>query len=630
MTEAGAKPSSRGRRLSAPVLLSLATAAVAAVALFLTWRRLFVGMDLQDESYYVLVPWRWALGDRPFVNEQNIAQVSGVLEYPFVKLFALVRHNDATGLVLYDRHLYLLLMVVVALAAFLVMRKILRWQLALLVGAVLVTFIFWQTPQLSYNTMGAAFLALGTALGLPLVLGRPVRPWALASGAAFALATIAYPTFLFIMPFYAIFLAFAMGRRSVAMIAEFAFARPPDRAGPPTGHDAWRALSYWVLGGVAVLVPFAALFLSFGVRNLERCWAYSMDVARAGGQLGGAAKAVAVVQGFWRLTWSRPYLVVAALLVYLVFVRWPRLGRSLLVLLPVALWLAGQRDLLNGAGFVIMYVLLAPYLYLFVPRERREVGAKLLYWVWAPSILAGAMTAFTSAAGYANSPVGLLPGVLASGVFLAWSLEALAGPEPVSPHTELDPGESSAPTTLKASPVSRFSFVAFATLAAVLAVTILFQFQFQQRAVPYGSLSRRFDFGPWWGIKVTQERYSLLRHFDADLQREALPGDQLLIFYQACGYYLFWDGGIAANSYWLSSEDVMAPLPPGTVSYYRRHRLVPTLAVHLLSTQGLSDAQLQAGCGGLGYPPSLVRPLYAFQRKPSDETTLDVLIRLPH
>ena len=60
-------------------------------ALGLTWWRLHRGADLVDEAYFVLVPWRWTLGDRPFVDEQNLSQSAGLLAYPFVKLFALVR-----------------------------------------------------------------------------------------------------------------------------------------------------------------------------------------------------------------------------------------------------------------------------------------------------------------------------------------------------------------------------------------------------------------------------------------------------------------------------------------------------------------------------------------------------------
>lgn len=625
VAERDAAAGSGGRRLIAPALFAAAGVAAAAAAVFFTWRRLFLGMDLQDESYYVLVPWRWALGDRPFVNEENLAQISGFLEYPFVKAFAVVRDYDVTGLVLYTRHLYLLLMIAVALVVFLALRRLVRWPLALPVAATYVAFIFWQTPQLSYNTMGAAFLTLGTACGLWVVMGWGGRRWAFASGVSFGLAVVAYPTLLFVVPFAAVFLAFAMGRRAVGMVAQFAFAHPPDPEGPPTGRTAWRALSFWVLGGVVVLAPVGLLLLSFGVRNLQRCWAYTLGVARELHQLGGAAKAVDVAQGFWRLLWSRPYLLVAALLVALVYTRWPRLGRALLVLLPLALWFAGQRPMLNASGFVVVYGFLTVYLYLFIPRERRQEGARLLYWVWAPAVIAGAMTAFTSAAGYVASPVGFLPALMAAGVFLAWALEAVAAPG--RPQAAAS-SETAARRALPA-PVGAASWLAMAVLVAVLGVLVTFQFEFQQRDVPYSRLTTRFDAGPWWGINVTPERHERLSAFSADLEAQARPGDQLLVFYQACGYYLFWGGPIAANSYWLSQADPLAPLPQATISYYRRHRVVPTLVVHLIPTTGLSDAQLQATCGGLGYPPTLVRPMYAFQRKPPGETTADVLARLP-
>ena len=571
-------------------------------------------MDLQDESFSIVVPWRWALGDTPFVNEQNLTQVGGLLEYPFVKLFGIIRGYDVTGLVLYTRHLCLLLMLGVAAAVFLILRRSVRWELALPIASVYVAYIFLATPQLGFNTMSAAFLTLGAALGLWVVLEERGRAWALASGVAYGLAIVAYPTLLFVAPFFAVFLAFALGRRSVGMVADFAFAHPPDPEGPPTGRRAWRALSLWALGGVAVLVPASLLILSFGIKNLQRCWAFTMDVARNLDQLGGAAKAYEVALGFWRFYWSRPYLIVAALLILIVFTRWRTPGRLLLAALPVALWLAGQGSTLGAAGFVLVYAALAPYLFLFVPRARREAGAKLLLWVWAPAMIAGAMTAFTSADGYLSAPVGFTPALLASGLFLAWSLEAVTVPRTA---TERAPSRT------------RLPWVALVTLVAVVGILVAFQLQFQQGGVPYGRLTSRFDSGPWWGIEATAERRRLLDGFARDLQVQSRPDDALLVFYGGCGYYLCWRGRIAANSYSLASLDAFAPLPQATISYYRRHRIVPSLAVHLLSTEGMSDAELQAACGGLEYPPTLVRPTYAFQRKPAHESTRDVLMRLP-
>jgi hypothetical protein len=593
----------RERRGPALALYGALAVASAVTAVILTWRRLFVGMDLRGESFSILVPWRWALGDRPFVQEQDLAQVAGFVMYPFVKLFALVRDYDVTGYVLYMRHLYLLLMIATALVVFLLVRRLVRWELGLLVAAVYVTFIHEATPQLGHDTIALAFLTMGSVLGAwVVVLGRG-RGHALASGAAYGIAVSVYPSLAFIVPLFAIFMAFAYGRRAVAMLSEPALLRPPDPAGPPTGRAAWRSVSAWVLGGVVVLAPLGLVVLSFGPRNVLRSWDVTMARAHVLHQLGGAPKAYAVAEGFWDFVTWRPYLILAAVVVYLVFMRWPRAGRALLGLAPVALWLVGQRPGMGAAGFVHVYAVLAVYLFLFIPHERREVGAKLLIWIWAPALVAGAMTAYTGAAGYVNASVGLAPAMMVSGVFLAWGLEATWG--------------------------RLAAWLPLIVLVAVVGVTFSFQYQFQQGGAARHELTSRFASGPWRGIAVTPERRAFMDGFAADLRDQTEPGDSLVVLYEDSGLYLYWKGPIAANTYWLVQDPKMGGLPQQTISYYRRHRIVPTLAVHLVATEGMSDAALQASCGGLDYPPTLVRPLYAIQRKPAGQSTQDVLAGLP-
>lgn len=587
----------------APVLFGAAAIAAVAAVVVLTWRRLFVGMDLRDESFYILVPWRWALGDKPFVQEENAAQVSGFLMYPFAKLFAVLRDYDVTGYVLYMRHLYLLMMIVAAVVVFLLLRRLVRWELAALAAMVFVTHIPWATPQLSYNTIALAFLSIGAALGAWVVVLGKGRRYALASGAAFAVAVGAYPPLLFIVPFYAVFLAFALGRRAVALVSEGTLLHPPGVEDPPTGSTTWQALSAWVLGGVFVLLPLALTVLSFGPQSILRSWRYTMSGADVTHQLGGASKALTVTRGFWNFVTSQPYFVVAALVVYLVYRRWPRLGRAMLVAVPLALWVAGQRPLLQVSGFVQIYALLTPYLYLFIPRQKREAGAKLLIWIWAPAVIAGAMTSYTSAAGYVSFAVGLAPALIVGGLFLAWALEA----------------------------VSRrgVPWLALAALMAIAGVTVSFNFQYQSRDVPYAELTSQFDSGPWWGIKVTPGRRSQMDTFAADLAAQTSPADKLLVLYEGSGYYLYWDGVIASNTYWAGPDPKTGDLYPATIDYYRRHHLVPTVVVRLLSSAGMSEEELVAAGGGLGYPTKVVRPAYIILDRPAGETTDDVLARLP-
>lgn len=577
----------------------------ALLALALAWYRLFQGLDLGDESGSLVVPWRWALGDRPFVDEENLAQIPGLLLYPFIKLFALVRDSDVTGLVLYGRHLYLFMALGVAVVAFVVLRRLVRWELSLPIAALCVAFLARDTPQLSSTTMGAALLTLGSVLGLRAVIAPPTRGWALASGAALGIAIVAYPTLLFVAPFYAVFLAFAFGRRVVAMISQGAFVHPPDPLGPPTGHTAWLVLSAWSVGGALTLVPVSLVILSFGPNNLVRAWRHTLVIGRDLGQLGGAGKAYEVVSGLWSFVWSAPYLVLIVIAVYGLYRKWPTLGRTLLAGLPLALWLAGQRPGLGSAGFVLMYAALAPYLYVFVPPERRADGARALVWVWVPALFAGAMAAYTSSLGYIHAAMGVFPGILVSALFLAWALESARRPRVWAP------------------------WLALVVLVAVLGIAVSFQFRQQAHLDPRATT--RFTEGPWWGISVPSSEHAFVTRLAADLADQERAGDKLLVFYGGAGLYLFWHGDVATNSYWIRQGEggEMGALPEPTLSYFRRQHEVPTLAVHFLDTSGLSASELRAGSGGLDYPPVLVRPEFAIHRKPPGETVDEVLDGLP-
>ena len=55
-------------------------------------------------------------------------------------------------------------MLAVAVVAFLFLRRLLRWQLALPTSGVIGTRIYPATPQLSGNTLALAFLTLSATL----------------------------------------------------------------------------------------------------------------------------------------------------------------------------------------------------------------------------------------------------------------------------------------------------------------------------------------------------------------------------------------------------------------------------------------------------------------------------------
>jgi hypothetical protein len=556
--------------------------AVAVVALVVAWRRLFLGVDLTDEGFTVAVPYRFALGARPFVDEMNILQTAALFSYPFVKVYVWL--HGATGIVLFMRHLYLLWSVGVAAVAFAGLRRGVRWEHALLATLVCTTLVIARIGDLSYNTLGAGFLVIAMGLGARALVGDGGDRWLVAAGAAQALAALAYPTLVLVVPVAAVCLfAAAAGRRR-------------------------RAVGAFAVGAVATFVAEALLLASFGMGNVLRCVHYQLSDWQRLNDGSGPAKLHAVIDGAVGHLGLYPLIVLAALVVWLVYRRYP-LARLALVAAPFALLPFGQQLVSGTDGFAVVYGLAAAYFYLFVPAERRGPATTLLVWGYLPALAAGLLTGYSSAAGWLQMDVGLLPAMVLSGVFLALSLA---------------PGDGE-PDALRAA----LPALGVACLSGILAVSLVCDYRFLPRAVPYAQLTATMHGGPYAGIRATPQRAAYLDQLRADLPRVATASDRLLIFYQAPAFYLFWPHRVATNSVWISSargldvNDDPGPLPPATTAYYARRGVRPDVVVRVLNTYGLSPAELlsrysadlDSTSAGAAYRVVLVRSQYAVFRR---------------
>jgi hypothetical protein len=548
---------------------------------------------LLDESFYVAVPYRWALGGHPFVDEMNLLQIAALFTYPFVKAYVWLT-GGSEALMLFTRHLYLLFAIGVAAAVLALLRTVVRWQLAVAAAAVYVSFFAFDLPQLDYNTLASGFLTLGAVLALWTILHGRSRWYLAVAGAVQMLAVAVYPTLALVLPVWVACLLAVVGVRRLRVVAT------------------------WAAGAAATGAACAALLVSFGVGNVARCVRYQLADARRLRQGGGFGKVHMVVSGFIRLMMSRPYILVIALLVYLIYQTRPGVRRLLVVLLPLALLAGGERDLLKSAGFAIMYGLLAPYLYLFVGRERRSTATKLLVWGFVPALAAGLVTGYTSAAGYSNSAVGLIPGMFVSAALFAFALEPRA--------QRSAQGRPGLRTRFLAALDRLAPDLTLFALAAVIAVTIVFQFQYLPRFVPYSQTTKRMDFGPWAGIYTTPQRYDYLRQFTDDLHTYARPGDRVLFFSGFPAGYLMWPSRIAANTVWITNADgITGPLPKSTYDYYVRQNVVPDVVFRMTRTApGTPRAVLDQLSGGLPYRLVAVRPEYAVFRRPPGFTAASV------
>jgi hypothetical protein len=161
--------------------------------------RITRGVDFSDESYYAIFLHEWfkeGFSAAPFLA---LHQTSVLLVYPFAFIYrALV--GSTAGLMLFLRFLYLAGSATAALAVVRFLRQAgvgyLRW----IAGALLVTFVPYNLPAPSYNTIGLqALLVACAAFGCAVLKaqgGQRATRCLILSATAWALAIVAYPSLL--------------------------------------------------------------------------------------------------------------------------------------------------------------------------------------------------------------------------------------------------------------------------------------------------------------------------------------------------------------------------------------------------------------------------------------------------
>ncbi len=621
---------------------SLLTACAALIAVAIVGAlsyRIGLGFDLQDEGFAVVVPWRWAMGDRPFVDEMNLLQTAGFLTYPFVEAYVWVT-GGSEGIVLYLRQLYLVWVMIVTGVVFFGVKGLVRWQYAAAVAAVYVTFVVLGATQLSYATLAAGSLTIGVALGVRVVLGgndvtRRRRLLALGAGMAHGLAAVAAPTLIVLPPLYAACLAFGVGRVLPARLAGLLYARDArekraatgsglgavprlDAADPHSARAAWRAVSAYAAGFALVTLSAGLLALSFGWSDLTRNWRYQMSVAHKLDQLGGAAKGWRLLTGAAEVVLSAPVSLLAGVVLLVLLRTRPRLARVGLLLLPFGLYFAGRRAPTETVGFAIVAAAFALLAFFFVQPRHAERAARLIAWVVVPSVVAGIWLAFTAVDGLPNAAVGLAPVFIAGGLFMVWS----AGPE-----EDGDVPPRDAPAWLE----RRRWWLVMTSLMGVITVTIAFMFQYLPQDVPYSQLSVRIDHGPYMGLLVPERDARTLAEFEEDLAVYARPQDRLMVFYKAPGLYLFWPHRIATNSVWVTVGAEDEPLPGATRDWFRRTSRVPDVLIRPFLASGLSDDIIERDyTGGLiGFEVVARRTDYVILRRVVGVSDAIVLNALP-
>ena len=181
-----------GRRLIGPLLMIV----------LVVWLgfRITQAVDLSDESYYAvfLVTWlKQGIWASPFLS---LHQTAALVVYPAAVLFFQFA-GSTDGLILFLRALYVLGALVAASSAVLFLQRSVRGWTPWLAAGLVLAFIPYGIPAPSYNTLGVQATIIALAGCGYAILNRQLPIPAcimllLVSAAAWAVATLAYPSLL--------------------------------------------------------------------------------------------------------------------------------------------------------------------------------------------------------------------------------------------------------------------------------------------------------------------------------------------------------------------------------------------------------------------------------------------------
>ena len=502
---------------------------------FLTWRRLFVGVDFTDEAFYIALPYRFSLGDIPLKDEQNLAQLAGVLLMPFMRLFLYFQGNT-DGIVLFSRHLHFAFTVLVGLSVFIAIQRTLRWPLALMVSVICVAFVPFNIHGLSYNTMGCGFLTMGCFLGMVDQTRGLASRWAyIFSGVSHCLAILVYPPLLAAVCVYAVIILFNGNYQRVQRVS-------------------------YIWGGLlAAMIPLM-LVLQAGVGSLSPMVDYFKSV---GVQGGGWKKVLDVSVDFWRQSPHVGAIATGMAILGIWHCFKPRWMRFVLPFLPLLLLLytlsakRGALTYLEAHYLVIAVSLFGPFVYLFVARDK--FGKNLFRLIWWPSFIGGVVTAWSSSNGTVNGAIGMFPAALASVLLIIRALQLM-------------PNLSG---SLRVKQTGMMMFTPILILLPLLVGGSLYVYG--ESSTLTSALTQRVAAGPYRGIKTTVDKNIFINNFSHDLVPLVRPNDTVLFFSDFPAGYLFANARPATNSVWLST---LGPIPTSlthTMKYYQKNGINPSL-----------------------------------------------------
>ncbi|MDY9920628.1 MAG: hypothetical protein U2P59_02230 [Synergistota bacterium] len=181
-----------GNIISKDVLGMLIIISVYAIILLALIQRIFYGIEITDEAFYVAEGYIVTQGATPFVN---MFQASGfaLLNASFVWLYVSVTGSTA-GIMLYFRIISLLLRLTLVLIVCLIMKPYMKAKITALWLLPFVAFVPHSIITMSYNTWALILMPLCCVLVVRSILSENHRmSFGIIGGSVFAFIILCYP-----------------------------------------------------------------------------------------------------------------------------------------------------------------------------------------------------------------------------------------------------------------------------------------------------------------------------------------------------------------------------------------------------------------------------------------------------
>ena len=122
--------------------------------------RISIHADIYDEIINLSISYRVAMGDVPFYNCWEAFQSGDIFMAPFIWLYVKI-FKTTSGLILYSRIIYILVLAFLSFACFKMFQKHLDNEKAFLLSYVVLFFELYSLFYLWYDTISVIFLLLG-------------------------------------------------------------------------------------------------------------------------------------------------------------------------------------------------------------------------------------------------------------------------------------------------------------------------------------------------------------------------------------------------------------------------------------------------------------------------------------